>query len=234
MNPFPLSVIFIVGAFIFAVLIIGIGAVMLQNDSNQRVSKADPFAEANAEYARLQDTLDLEVATFSGGCFWCMEGPFEAQEGVEAAVVGFTGGNVERPTYRQVVSGGTGHRESVRIFYDPDTITYGELLEIYWRQIDPTDSGGQFADRGDMYTTAVYYHSQEQKAEVEKQIDMLNRSGRYEKAIVTEVLPSQEFYPAEDYHQDFYIKSSEYYKNYAKGSGRADYIEAAEQRYADQ
>ena len=209
---------------------------MMQTNYSSQENKADPFAEVSVEYDRLQGLVDegsLEVATLAGGCFWCMEGPFEAEEGVEQVISGFTGGEVERPTYRQVVGGGTGHRESVQIFYDPQQITFGELLEIYWRQIDPTDAGGQFADRGDVYTTAVYFHSEEQKDEALRQIEELGRSGNYDAPIVTEVLPSVEFYPAEDYHQDFYIKSSEYYKRYAKGSGRLDYIEAAEKRYLE-
>jgi methionine-S-sulfoxide reductase len=170
----------------------------------------------------------LEVATFAGGCFWCMEGPFEAEAGVEAAIVGYTGGEVERPTYRQVVGGGTGHRESVQVFYDPTVVSYAKLLEIYFRQIDPTDPGGQFADRGDMYTTAIYYHSESQRDEALKQIQALSKKDYNQGPIVTEVLPSMPFYPAEDYHQDFYIKSSEYYKRYAKGSGRTGYIEQME------
>jgi methionine-S-sulfoxide reductase len=225
-----------IGIAISLVLLVVGAFIMMQTNYSPQENKADPFAEVSVEYARLQGLVDdgsLKVATLAGGCFWCMEGPFEAEEGVQQVISGFTGGEVERPTYRQVVGGGTGHRESVQIFYDPQQITFGELLEIYWRQIDPTDAGGQFADRGDMYTTAVYYHSEEQRDEALRQIEELGRSGGYDAPIVTEVLPSVEFYPAEDYHQDFYIKSSEYYKRYAKGSGRLDYIEAAEKRYQE-
>lgn len=208
-----------------------LGIFMNKSVFDSKSNKSDPFAEVSVEYARLQAQENLEVATFSGGCFWCMEGPFEAQEGVAAAIAGFTGGKVTRPTYRQVVGGGTGHRESVQIFYDPSKVSYGELLQIYWRQIDPTDAGGQFADRGDMYTTAVYYHSEAQRVEALRQIEELGRGGTYDAPIVTEVLPSVEFFVAEDYHQDFYVKSSEYYKKYAAGSGRLEYVEAAEKRY---
>lgn len=203
----------------------------MNTNSNSPVNQSDPFAEVRVEYARLQGLVDdgsLEVATLAGGCFWCMEGPFESEDGVEEVISGFTGGEVVRPTYRQVVGGGTGHRDAVQIFYDPQQITFAELLEIYWRQIDPTDAGGQFADRGDVYTTAVYFHSQEQREEALRQIEELGRDGGYDAPIVTEVVASEEFYPAEDYHQDFYIKSSEYYKRYAEGSGRLEYIEAAE------
>ena len=226
-----------IGIAISLVLLVAGAFIMMQTNYSSQENKADPFAEVSVEYDRLQGLVDegsLEVATLAGGCFWCMEGPFEAEEGVEQVISGFTGGEVERPTYRQVVGGGTGHRESVQIFYDPQQITFGELLEIYWRQIDPTDAGGQFADRGDVYTTAVYFHSEEQKDEALRQIEELGRSGSYDAPIVTEVLPSAEFYPAEDYHQDFYVKSSEYYKRYAKGSGRLDYIEAAERGFEEE
>lgn len=219
--------------FAFFVVVTGV-FIMIHNNSNSQEKKVNPFAEVSVEYTLLQALVDqgnLKIATFSGGCFWCMEGPFEAEEGVESVISGFTGGILERPTYRQVVGGGTGHRESVQIFYDPAQISFAHLLEIYWRQIDPTDAGGQFADRGDMYTTAIYYHSEKQREEAVRQIEVLNGLGTYQTPIVTEVLPSVDFYPAEDYHQDFYIKSSEYYKKYAKGSGRLDYIEAAEQEY---
>lgn len=213
-----------------------LGFFMLQSNSNFSgftAVQGDPFTQPTAELTRLLGQDNLEVATLAGGCFWCMEGPFEAQDGVEAAISGFTGGSVERPTYRQVVSGGTGHREAVQIFYDPSMISFGELLEIYWRQIDPTDPGGQFADRGDMYTTAIYYHSEAQQTEALRQIKEFTEQNTYDQAIVTEVLPSQAFYPAEEYHQDFYLKSADYYKNYEKGSGRLDDIEAAERSYND-
>ena len=202
------------------------------NRTPKQTTSADPFAESTAEYTALLAQKNLEVATFAGGCFWCMEGPFETQEGVVAAVVGFTGGRTENPTYKEVVSGKTGHREAVQVFYDPTKIGYAALLEIYWRQIDPTDPDGQFADRGEHYTTAVYYHSETQKEIFEEQVSQHVAQKRYDAPIVTKILPFTAFFPAEEYHQNFYIKSSEYYQQYAKGSGRKGYIEAMEQKYS--
>jgi methionine-S-sulfoxide reductase len=230
MFPTPSSKFFL-PALVISAAFVAVGLFMLNNKADFPSENSDLFAQVTATYAQLQNQVaqeKLEVATFAGGCFWCMEGPFEAEAGVEAAIVGYTGGEVERPTYRQVVGGGTGHRESVQVFYDPTVVSYAKLLEIYFRQIDPTDPGGQFADRGDMYTTAIYYHSESQRDEALKQIQALSKKDYNQGPIVTEVLPSMPFYPAEDYHQDFYIKSSEYYKRYAKGSGRTGYIEQME------
>ncbi|MEX0896230.1 MAG: peptide-methionine (S)-S-oxide reductase MsrA [Patescibacteria group bacterium] len=193
--------------------------------------KLDPFTAVRAEYAALQAREDLAVATVAGGCFWCMEGPFEAMDGVEEVIVGYAGGSVENPKYEQVISGETGHREAVQIFFNPEQISYAEILEQYWWQIDPTDADGQFADRGAQYTTALFYHDPEQQKEAELQITNLNETGRYDAPIVTEVLPFTNFYVAEEYHQDFYQKSSEYYQNYKSGSGRAEYIEEMQRRY---
>lgn len=193
---------------------------------NVQKSEATAFDEINVQYAELSSRSDLTVATFSGGCFWCMEGPFESMDGVKEVVAGFAGGSAERPTYKQVVTGNTGHRESVQVFYDPTVVTFDELLTQYWTQIDPTDPGGQFADRGEHYTTAIFYHDDAQKLAAEKQIADLNKSGKYKKPIVTAVVAFTNFYPAEDYHQDYYIKSSRAYENYKEGSGRADYIES--------
>lgn len=202
------------------------GIIMYKNQQKKEVA-----TEVTRYYEELMSTADLSKATFSGGCFWCMEGPFESMEGVEEVISGFAGGKEENPTYKQVVSGTTGHRESVQVFYDPTKVRYQQLLEIYWRQIDPTDAGGQFADRGEHYTTAIFYHDEAQRQEADKQILSLNESGIYDGPIVTKVLPYSTFYPAEDYHQDFYKKSSEHYKSYAEGSGRTDYIKAMEDKY---
>jgi len=164
-------------------------------------------------------------ATFAGGCFWCMEPPFENLDGVLEVVSGYSGGKEENPTYQQVSAGSTGHREVVQVVYDPSKVGYQELLEVFWRQIDPTDAGGQFADRGNQYETAIYYHDDEQKALAEKSRDELARSGRFDRPIVTEILAAGPFYPAEDYHQDYYKKNSTHYKSYRKGSGREGYLE---------
>lgn len=200
-------------------------------------SSETSFDQINIDYPKLlgrvsNESGNLAVATFAGGCFWCMEGPFEAMEGVEEAVVGFTGGQVAHPTYRQVVEGETGHRESVQVFYNPKQVTYQQLLETYWLQIDPTDPEGQFADRGFIYTTAIYYHNSEQLQLAQEAITELEKSGFYKKPIVTQILRFTNFYPAEDYHQDFYQKSSDYYRQYKKGSGREDYIRQMEKLWA--
>lgn len=186
----------------------------------------DDFKYVRQQLSNLRKSSDLEAATFAGGCFWCLEGPLEAIDGVEEVITGFAGGEEIDPTYDEVVSGLTGHREAAQVFYDPKTVSYRELLKAYFWQIEPTDEGGQFADRGFHYTTAVFYHDKEQKKEAEIYIEELLQSGRYNKQIVTEVIPFTTFYPAEDYHQDFYKKRAEYYKSYAAGSGREGYINA--------
>ena len=161
-----------------------------------------------------------EKATFAGGCFWCMEPPFEGLDGVLEVVAGYTGGHIKDPSYEEVCEGDTGHAEAVQITYDPSKITYDKLLDVFWRQIDPTDAGGQFVDRGPQYRTAIFYHTDEQKMLAEKSKAELERSGRYKKPVVTEVLPIAEFYMAEEYHQDYYKKESLRYKSYRKHSGR--------------
>jgi peptide methionine sulfoxide reductase msrA/msrB len=156
-----------------------------------------------------------------------MEPPFENLEGVVEVVSGYSGGPEENPTYQQVSAGMTGHREVIQVVYDPSKVSYEELLDVFWRQIDPTDPGGQFADRGNQYETAIYYHDDEQKAQAEASREALSRSGRFDKPIVTEIVAAGPFYPAEDYHQDYYKKNSTHYKRYRKGSGREGYLEKA-------
>ncbi|BAQ10999.1 methionine sulfoxide reductase a [Bacillus sp. OxB-1] len=160
------------------------------------------------------------LATFAGGCFWCMVKPFDRYEGVLSVVSGYTGGDVENPTYEQVCTNMTGHREAVQITYDDEVITYGELLNIFWRQIDPTDPGGQFYDRGESYRTAVYTHTPEQQRLAEQSKEALEQSGRFNKPIVTDIIPAKTFYPAEEGHQDYYLKNPAHYNRYAVGSGR--------------
>ena len=166
----------------------------------------------------------FEKATFAGGCFWCMVKPFDQYPGIKKVVSGYTGGHVPNPTYEEVCQGLTGHREAVEIIFDPSVITYEELLEIYWQQIDPTDPGGQFFDRGESYRTAIYYHNEEQRMKAEKSKQKLEDSKRFNKPIVTEILPAKLFYPAEDYHQDYYKKNPLHYEAYFHGSGRARFI----------
>lgn len=168
--------------------------------------------------------MDTELATFAGGCFWCIVSPFVNLPGVLKVVSGYTGGHKENPTYEEVCSQQTGHLEAVQVTYDPQTISYEKLLEIYWRQIDPTDPGGQFHDRGKSYQSAIFYHSSQQKEIAQTSLQALNEEGRFDKPVVTKILPAGPFYPAEEYHQDFYHKNPEHYRQYRQGSGRDDFI----------
>ncbi len=167
----------------------------------------------------------LQKAIFAGGCFWCLEPAFAATGRVEKLTVGYTGGHTENPTYEQVCSGTTGHYEAIEVQYDPDKISYQELVEIFWRQIDPTDAGGQFADRGGSYKTAIFYQDEAQKITAERTKEELEKQHIYPAPIVTQILPAAEFYPAETYHQAYYMKEPEHYQFYKQGSGRQEYIE---------
>ncbi len=169
---------------------------------------------------------DAALATFAGGCFWCTEAAFEKTEGVHEAISGFTGGDVEDPTYQQVVTGTTGHAEAAQVYFDPDVVSYDELLTIYWRTIDPTDADGQRFDRGTQYRTAIFYHDDEQRALAEASRDALDESGRFDVPIVTEILEAGTFYPAEEYHQDFYLKAPERYEAYVEGSLYDPFLES--------
>ncbi|MEC0117980.1 peptide-methionine (S)-S-oxide reductase MsrA [Paenibacillus apiarius] len=165
-----------------------------------------------------------ETATFAGGCFWCMVKPFDQWDGVHSVVSGYTGGNIPNPTYEQVKSQTTGHIEAVQITFDPAVIAYERLLELFWAQIDPTDAEGQFQDRGHSYTTAIFVHSEEQRRKAEASKAALAASGSFDKPIVTPITDAQPFYPAEDYHQDYYRKEPEHYKEDRAKSGRDEFI----------
>lgn len=167
---------------------------------------------------------EKQVATFAGGCFWCMVEPFDKKDGIYSVVSGYTGGDLENPSYQQVTTNTTGHREAVQIIYDPKKIAYEELLDLYWRQIDPTDPGGQFNDRGESYKTAIYYHNDYQRKLAEQSKINLENSQRFTKPIVTDILEASTFYPAEKEHQNYYKKNSFHYNLYKQGSGRADFI----------
>lgn len=160
------------------------------------------------------------LATFAGGCFWCMVKPFDRYEGVYSVISGYTGGNVENPTYELVCTNTTGHREAVQITFDDEKISYNELVNVFWRQINPTDIGGQFYDRGESYETAIYYHTEEQRIVAEKSKEDLDASGRFEDKIATDILPAKIFYQAEEGHQNYYMKNPTHYNQYATGSGR--------------
>jgi peptide methionine sulfoxide reductase msrA/msrB len=163
-------------------------------------------------------------ATFAGGCFWCMVQPFEDLTGVIKVYSGYTGGEKENPTYREVCSNSTGHFEAVKIIFDPKQLKYSDLLEVFWRQIDPTDGDGQFFDRGTSYRTAIFYHDQEQRDIALKSKEALNSSGVFRDPVATLIVPATAFYLAEDYHQQYYKKNPEHYLQYKTGSGRAAFI----------
>ena len=169
---------------------------------------------------------ELSLATFAGGCFWCVETPFEDLPGVHAVVSGYTGGDKENPTYKEVCAGGTGHTEAVQIHFDPALIAYEDLLQVFWRQFDPTDAGGSFFDRGDQYRSGIFYHDETQRLAAEASKRALEASGRFSKPIVTEITPAGVYYEAEEYHQDYYKKSPERYYSYRKGSGRDRFIDS--------
>ena len=151
--------------------------------------------------------------------------PFDEQPGIESVLSGYTGGNKENPTYKEVCSETTGHYEAVQITYDPNVFPYERLVELFWQQIDPTDAGGQFYDRGGSYQTAIFYHTAEQKQIAEASKETLQNSGRFNQPIVTPILPAKPFYPAEEYHQDYYKKNPAHYNRYRIGSGRQTFIE---------
>ncbi|WP_100639004.1 peptide-methionine (S)-S-oxide reductase MsrA [Marinobacter salexigens] len=180
-------------------------------------------AETN-EYA--PSDPGLEIATFAGGCFWCVEAGYEKIPGVVEAVSGYAGGEEPNPTYQQVAGGKTGHTEAVQVYYDPKEITYEGLLQGLWRMMDPTDANGQFVDRGQQYRPAIFYHNPEQKQAAEAAKKELQASGIYEKPVVIEITPLQTFYPAEEYHQDYYKTNPVRYKFYTYNSGRYQFIES--------
>lgn len=180
------------------------------------VHQSRPKVEADGPYKK---------ATFAGGCFWCMEPPFEKLDGVIEVVSGYTAGQKEDPSYEEVCSGTTGHTEAIQILYDPSKVTYEELLDVFWMQIDPTDPGGQFADRGSQYRTGIYYHDEEQKGLAEASKKALEGSGKFNRPVATEIVEATKFYRAEEYHQDYYKKSPVHYKRYRYGSGREAYLQ---------
>jgi peptide methionine sulfoxide reductase msrA/msrB len=180
---------------------------------------------------KMEKTMDkmpenTRTAVFAGGCFWCTESDFEKVDGVFEAVSGYTGGRMENPTYKQVSAGGTGHIEAVKITYDADKISYEQLLDIFWRHVDPTDAGGQFVDRGAQYRSAIFYATEEERQLAEASKKALAASGRFDRPVVTDILPLGPFYVAEDYHQDYYKKNPLRYNWYRSGSGRDRFLQA--------
>jgi len=171
-----------------------------------------------------ETTKNTARALFAGGCFWCMEPPFDKLDGVISTTSGYCGGKEKNPTYKQVSAGETGHAEAVEILYDPSRISYAELLDVFWKHIDPTDPGGQFVDRGPQYRSAIFYHSQMQQQLAEESKKALDSSGVFDKPVITEIVPYKSFYEAEDYHQDYYKKNPIRYKFYRFNSGRDRYL----------
>ncbi|MCK0512249.1 peptide-methionine (S)-S-oxide reductase MsrA [Aromatoleum buckelii] len=166
------------------------------------------------------------TAIFAGGCFWCMEPPFDGLDGVVSTTSGYTGGHVPNPGYEAVSSGRTGHAEAVRIEYDPEKISYEQLLDVFWRNIDPTDPGGQFCDRGSQYRAQIFYQNDGQRAAAERSRAALVANKPFAQPVITEIVPATKFYPAEEYHQDYYLKNPLRYKFYRHRCGRDERLEA--------
>ena len=168
---------------------------------------------------------NTEIATFAGGCFWCMEPPFDNLDGVISTTSGYTGGHQSNPTYKQVSAGTTGHTEAIQIEYDPKKITYDELLKVFWKNIDPTTADRQFCDHGSQYRSGIFYHDDAQKRAAGKSLDRLKQTKPFTEPVVTEITAADAFYPAEDYHQDYYLKNPLRYKYYRFACGRDKRLE---------
>lgn len=183
------------------------------------------FAPLLFPAARGEEAAGLQKAIFAGGCFWCMQPPFDHAKGVVSTVVGYAGGQEENPTYEQVSAGKTGHRESIEVTFDPAKISYSQLLDIFWRNINPTQADGQFHDIGHQYTTAIFYTDDAQKKLAEESKEALAKSGRFKAPIATAILAAGKFWPAEKYHQKYYLNYPAEYEAYHTGSGRPAYLE---------
>lgn len=169
-------------------------------------------------------TKNYEKAIFAGGCFWCMVSPFDILDGIIKVTSGYIGGTLDNPTYKDVKSQSSGHYEAIEVIFDPKVISYKDLVDVFWRQIDPTDDEGQFQDRGNSYRAAIFYLTEGQKLTAEESKENLNNSKRFEKPVITRILPATTFYNAEEYHQNFYKKNSKEYKKDRKRSGRDEFI----------
>jgi peptide methionine sulfoxide reductase msrA/msrB len=187
-------------------------------------SQGKPKAEQAKECVMNQAHERLQTATFAGGCFWCTEADFEKVPGVVQVTSGYTGGRKDNPTYKEVSAGGTGHVEAVQVVFDPNKVSYKQLLDYFWRHVDPTDPGGQFVDRGSQYRSVIFYHDEEQRRQAEESKTESETSGRFANPIVTEILPLTKFYPAEEYHQDYYKKNPARYTFYRWNSGRDQFL----------
>jgi len=187
-------------------------------------SRSDPQGKQGKESGMQEKNEKFRTATFAGGCFWCLEADFEKVDGVVEVISGYTGGHKENPTYEEVSAGGTGHLEAVQVSYDPARVSYKGLLDFFWRHVDPTDPDGQLVDRGSQYRSAIFYHDDEQKRLAEESKRELEKAGRFNMPIVSEILPLTKFYRAEDYHQDYYKTHALRYKYYRWNSGRDQFL----------
>lgn len=187
--------------------------------------EAEGYGEYKKLFAKASSTPALATAVFGGGCFWCMEPPFENLKGVIKVESGYTGGSKPNPTYEEVSTGRTGHIEAIIITYNPQQVAYSELLDVFWQNIDPTDKGGQFVDRGSQYQPVIFVHNDEEHRIAEASRAALDKSGQFDRPITVEIKKLGSFYPAEDYHQDYYKKNPTHYKSYRKGSGRDLFLE---------
>lgn len=203
--------------WIFVIFLALVGFVIVDSRPSSEFDRL-----TNVEFV---DSGERETITLAGGCFWCMEAYFQERFGVVDVVSGFAGGSEEDASYLRVVEGQTGHREAVQVTYDPQNVSTKEIIDEYWTQFDPTDEGGSFADRGLQYTTAIFYHTDEQKQLAEESKKRLEESELFSKPIATQILPFTTFFEAEEYHQDYYQKASSHYERYKKASGREGFIE---------
>lgn len=206
-----------IGALRNALAMVALSLVVVATAAPAAQEKAAPSGQAKAAPAVPKGA---QIATFAGGCFWCVEADFDKVPGVLGTVSGYTGGALKNPTYQTVTAGASGHREAVRIVFDPKLVSYATLVEIFWRSVDPTDGGGQFCDRGESYTTAIFANSREQKRIAEASKERLQKSAVPKRPVVTPIETAGVFYPAEDYHQDYYQKNPIRYNLYRYGCGR--------------
>ena len=206
-----------VGFYAFA----GMGGEMDKEKTDKKMS--DTMIDNEMD----KDMSPYQIATFAGGCFWCTESDFEKVNGVKKVISGYTGGHQPDPSYKEVSGGGTGHAEAVQVYFDPKVVSYKALLDYFWRHIDPTDPGGQFVDRGNQYRSEIFYHSDQQKMEAMASKKRLENAMVFDKPIVTAITKFEVFYPAEEYHQDYYKKNPYRYKYYRWNSGRDQFIETA-------
>lgn len=213
------------GIFMALLILAAFSGPILQSAGLSTVEKTPAKTATDSQWRENLENKTPEEAIFAGGCFWCIEAVYQGKKGIESAVSGYTGGKASTATYSLVSTGETDHREAVKIKYYPSVISYGEILDIYWRSIDPTDPGGQFSDRGYQYTTAIYIYSERQYMLAKQSKENLSQSGKFDEPIVTEILNASSFYRAKDYHQNYSREYTAMYEAYETASGREPYLE---------